>query len=105
MGPEKGGKGNDRINYICCKELMNVHRLAASNISDREFKEQRKLLELWITVIYWLPLLHQNVKVLKEIFLNGLKYYRDWALEMGFTERNRKFKTIIYLRVNIKEIY
>ena len=33
---------------------MNVHRLAASNISDREFEEQRKVLELWITVTCWL---------------------------------------------------
>ena len=73
MGPEKGGKGNDRINYICCEELMNVHRLAASNISDREFEEQRNLLELWLTVTCWLSLLHQKMKVLKEIFLNGFK--------------------------------
>ena len=73
VGPEKGGKGNDRINYICCKEVMNVHRLAASNISDREIKEQRKLFELWLTVPCWLRLLHQKMKVLKEIFLNGLK--------------------------------
>ena len=73
MGPEKGGKGNDRINYICCEELMNVHSLAASNISDREFEEQQKLFDLWLTVTFWLRLLHQKVKVLKEIFLNGLK--------------------------------
>ena len=73
MGPEKGGKGNDRINYICCEELMNVHRIATSNISDREFEEQQKLFDLWLTVTFWLRLLHQKVKVLKEIFLNGLK--------------------------------
>ena len=52
---------------------MNVHRLAASNISDREFEEQQKLFDLWLTVTFWLRLLHQKVKVLKEIFLNGLK--------------------------------
>ena len=73
MGPVKGGKGNYRINYICCEELMNVHRLAATNISDREFEEQRKVFDLWLTVPCWLRLLHQKVKVLKEIFLNGLK--------------------------------
>ena len=73
MGPEKGGKGNDRIIYISCKELTNVHRLAASNISDRESEEQRELLDLWLTVTCWLRLLRQRVKVLKEIFLNGIK--------------------------------
>jgi hypothetical protein len=61
------------MNKMCCKETMNVHRLAASNVSDREFEERRKVLEMWVTVKCWLCLLHYMVKVLEEIFVNGLK--------------------------------
>ena len=54
--------------------MMNVHRLAVNNISDREIEEHQNVLELWMKMKCWICLLHQKVKVLEELLRNCIKW-------------------------------
>ena len=67
-GQQEDYKKNYRINKMSYKDIMNVHRLDTNNMGKWESLEHQIEGELWVTVMFWLYLLHQMLKVLKNYF-------------------------------------
>ena len=99
-GP-KGVTRKERISKTYCEEIINVGRISARNMTKWIFVEQENEWVSWVTVRCCWGLLQQMVKVLQEIFRNGIIQCKNGVLEKRNKGRNR----LEYIERNISWKY